>query len=99
MGKTENQRFILDLGSLRQDICTHGSEEVWMLHILILCGKIRWTETRVMAVDCLTKNMPTYLLVKILRASSYDVTPDPESTLKKVKKQLARARVNVIPLG
>eukprot|EP00959_Pyramimonas_sp_CCMP1952_P226927 4744550-Pyramimonas_sp.AAC.1 len=52
-----------------------------------------------MAVDCLTKDMPTDFLVKILRTSSYDVTPDLESTLKEVQKQLARARANAIPSG
>eukprot|EP00959_Pyramimonas_sp_CCMP1952_P309996 6487178-Pyramimonas_sp.AAC.1 len=52
-----------------------------------------------MAVGSMPKNMPTHSLVKVLRTSSYDVTPDPESTLKKVKKQLARARMNAIPSG
>eukprot|EP00959_Pyramimonas_sp_CCMP1952_P190035 3975644-Pyramimonas_sp.AAC.1 len=52
-----------------------------------------------MAVDCLTKNLPIDFLVTILRTSSYDVTPDPESTLRKVKNQLARARMSAIPSG
>ena len=45
-----------------------------------------------MVVDCLTKVMPTDFLMKILSTGSYDITADPESTLKKVKKQLARAK-------
>ena len=52
-----------------------------------------------MAVDCLTKAMPNDFLVNILSTGSYDVTADPESTFKKAKKQLARARVNAIPTG
>eukprot|EP00959_Pyramimonas_sp_CCMP1952_P232784 4865045-Pyramimonas_sp.AAC.1 len=48
---------------------------------------------------CLTKHVPTDFLVKILRTGAYGVTLDPGPTLKKVKTQLARARVNAIPSG
>eukprot|EP00959_Pyramimonas_sp_CCMP1952_P287696 6016564-Pyramimonas_sp.AAC.2 len=65
MGKTDDTRLSIDLGSLRQDIWTNGTEE----------------------------NIPTDSLVQILRASSYDETPD----FCKVKEHLARARMNAIP--
>ena len=99
MGKTEDKRLSIDLSSLRQDIWTRGQEEVEILHPKLFCDKIRWIDTSIMAVDCLTKAMPNDFLVNILSTGSYDVTADPESTIKKAKKQLARARVNAIPTG
>ena len=92
LGKVEDKRLSIDLCSLRQDIWTNGEEELEILHPSKFCDKIRWIDTSIMAVDCLTKAMPTDFLVNILQTSLYDVTPDPDSTMKKVKKQLARAK-------
>eukprot|EP00959_Pyramimonas_sp_CCMP1952_P218674 4572952-Pyramimonas_sp.AAC.1 len=70
-----------------------------MIHPRALCDKIRWIDTSSMAAGCLAKNMPTNVLVEVLHTSAYDATPDPESTSKKVKKQLARVRMNATPSG
>ena len=53
---------------------------------------MRWIDTSVMAVDCLTKIMPSDFLTNIQRTNVYDLTPDPNSTAKKVKKQISRAK-------
>ena len=68
-----------------------GADELEILHPSRFCDKVRWIDIGVIVVDCLTKAMPTELLVKFLAIGVYDITPDPESTPKKVKKQLARA--------
>jgi len=94
MGKTEDKRLSIDLCSLRQDLWTKGKDELEMLHSTKFSDKVRWIDTSVMAVDCLTKVMPTDFFVKILMTGMYDITPDPESTLKKAKKQLARAKTS-----
>ena len=93
MGKTEDKRLSIDLSSLRQDLWTMGKDELEMLHPTRFCDKVRWVDTSVMVVDCLTKVMPVGFLVDILMTGVYNITPDPESTLKKAKKQLARARL------
>ena len=54
--------------------------------------RVRWIDTSVMAVDCLTKVMPPDFLTAIQKSNVYDITPDPSSTAKKVKKQTARAK-------
>ncbi len=54
--------------------------------------KVRWIDTSIMAVDCLTKVMPTDFLTEILRSNKYDITPDHASTAKKVKKRAQRAK-------
>ena len=92
MGKTEDKRLSIDLCSLRQDLWTMGKDEVEMLHDTRFCDKVRWIDTSAMVVDCLTKVMPPDFLMKILSTGSLDITADPESVLKKVKKQLARAK-------
>ena len=92
MGKTEDKRLSIDLSSLRQDLWTIGDEEVEKLHPTKFCDKVRWIDTSAMAVDCLTKAMPTGFLVKILQTGEYSFEADPDSTLKKVKKQIARAK-------
>eukprot|EP00959_Pyramimonas_sp_CCMP1952_P319382 6683073-Pyramimonas_sp.AAC.1 len=99
VGKTEDKRLSIDSSSSRQGIWTSGTAAVDILYPRIFCDKTRWVDASILAVDGLGQIMPTYFHVKILRASSYDVTPGPESTLKKVKKRLARARTNAIPLG
>ena len=60
--------------------------------------KVRWIDTSIMAVDCLTKAMPTDFLTDILKSNSYDITPDPASTAKKVKKWVQRAKKKCRPL-
>ena len=96
MGTTEDKRLSTDLSSLRQDIWTYGQEESEILHPTNLCDKIRWIDTSIMAVDCLTKHMATEFLSNISCTGSYDVAPDPNSTIKQAKKQLARAKKNTI---
>eukprot|EP00959_Pyramimonas_sp_CCMP1952_P106596 2228841-Pyramimonas_sp.AAC.1 len=99
MGKTEDKRLSIDLISLRQDIWTRGDEEVEILRPKLCCDKIRWIDASVMAADCSTKAMPNGFLVNILTTGTYDIAPDPVSTIKKARKQLARARVNNTPTG
>eukprot|EP00959_Pyramimonas_sp_CCMP1952_P308015 6446520-Pyramimonas_sp.AAC.1 len=89
VGETGDMRLSIDLCRLRQDIWTNGTDEV----------EIHSHAYVVIESDGSIHNVPTYIRAKILRTSSYDVTPDPESTIKKVKKQLARARTNAIPSG
>ena len=83
MGRTDDKRLSIDLSSLRQYIWTRGGEYIKILHPAKLCDKIRWVDIRIMAVDCLTKAMSTDFLVNVFQSTSYDVTPDPEPTLKK----------------
>ena len=54
MGKTEDKRLSIDLCSLRQDLWTMGKDELEMLHSTKFSDKVRWIDTSVMAVDCLT---------------------------------------------
>ena len=91
-GKTEDKRLSIDLMSLRQDLWAFGGEDLDALHPTQFGDKVRWIDTRVMAVDCLTKTMPSDFLANIQRTNVYDLTPDPSSTAKKVKKQTSRAK-------
>ena len=83
----------IDLCSLRQDLCTNGEEEVEMLHPTLFCDKVRWIGTSAMLVDSLAKVRHVDFMTDVLNSGYYDTTVDPESTLKKAKKQLARSKL------
>ena len=92
LGKAEDKRLSVDLMSMRRDLWTHGDVELDALHLTKFGDKVRWIDTSVMAVDCLTKVMPPDFLIAIQKTNVYDITPDPGSTAKKIKKQTARAK-------
>jgi len=77
---------------MRRDIWTHGGVELEALDEWKFGDKVRWIDTSIMAVDCLTKVMPPDFLTSILESNRYDITPDPASTAKKAKKQVQRAK-------
>ena len=81
----------IDMNSLRQDLWTMGADELEILHPSRFCDKVRWIDTSVMVVDCLAKAMPIEFLMQF--TGMCDIIPDPESTLKEVKKQTARAKM------
>ena len=83
----EDKRLSVDLMSMRRDLWTHGDVELDALHPTKFGDKVRWIDTSVMAVDCLTKVMPPDFLIAIQKTNVYDITPDPGSTAKKIKNR------------
>ena len=92
LGQVDDKRLSIDLMSMRRDIWSHGGVELEQLDDWKFGDKVRWIDTSIMAVDCLTKVMPADFLTELLRSNRYDITPDPASTAKKVKKRVHRAK-------
>ena len=86
LAKTADKRLSVDLAALRQLIWEKGGQETEELTI-DHPDQIKWIDTSVMLVDCLTKDMSGNALRATMKSGYYDITPTAESEITKMAKQ------------
>jgi hypothetical protein len=99
MSKLADKRLGIELSALRQSIWRQQGHKKGEDDMVDFIPKhtnatdiVRWIDTDVMPADAMTKMMDTSAILKFYTSNEWDISQAEESKLKKLAKQLSRAK-------